>query len=64
MVVRYDQDGSERAPTSFKPNTRIFHVPIARWRDHPPRPTDPLRQLHGLIPMRLWHHATEVLNIG
>ena len=63
-VVRYDQDGSEKSPISFAAGTKIFHVPIARWKYHAPPPRDPLQDLHGLIPMRLWRHACDVLNIG
>lgn len=64
QVVRYDQVGSLNSSVTLAPNTGIYHVPIVRWRNHAPRPTDPLTELHGLIPMRVWRHACETLNIG
>lgn len=63
-VLRYDQDGSIRNPVGFGPQTRVFHVPIERWKNHSPPPQSPLQELHGLIPMRMWRHAAKVLNLG
>ncbi|HYF08941.1 MAG TPA: hypothetical protein VD970_15065 [Acetobacteraceae bacterium] len=63
-VLRYDQEGGPQRPVTLLPYTKVFHVPIERWRNHSPRPTSPLQELHGLIPMRMWRHACGELNIG
>jgi hypothetical protein len=64
QVVLYDQRGSAASPTSLKPNTEIFHCPSPRWRNHTPRVTDPVTEVHGMFPIRLWRHAAERLELG